>query len=151
MRPNTVPRKPDRMIHSLMSLRKRSAAISARKPTASSFVIEMKRRSSPFSSVYADRLKTQQVEFGAGSARKTRLQRTSSSKSSGPATRWAHWFADTVDGAAHAAPAGAVQEAVRQNRQNDMLVVSKLDRLGRDAPDVLANFKALASLGTGSS
>jgi hypothetical protein len=30
-------------------------------------------------------------------------------------------------------------------------VVSKLDRLGRDAPDVLANFKALASLGAGSS
>jgi DNA invertase Pin-like site-specific DNA recombinase len=30
-------------------------------------------------------------------------------------------------------------------------VVSKLDRLGRDAPDVLATIKALASLGAGSS
>ncbi|MGO4478049.1 recombinase family protein [Massilia sp. 2TAF26] len=58
-----------------------------------------------------------------------------------------YWFADTVSGKAHAAQRQHFSDMLAKLRKNDKLVVSKLDRLGRDAPDVLATIKALAMLG----
>ncbi|MFD2270879.1 recombinase family protein [Undibacterium arcticum] len=55
-----------------------------------------------------------------------------------------YWFADTVSGSAHAAQRPQFKELFDKIRRNDTLVVAKLDRLGRDAPDVLATIKRLA-------
>lgn len=58
-----------------------------------------------------------------------------------------YWFADTVSGKAHAAQRKQFGAMLGKLRKSDILVVSKLDRLGRDAPDVLATIKTLGSLG----
>lgn len=58
-----------------------------------------------------------------------------------------YWYADTVSGKAHAAQRKQFSVLLGKLRARDMLVVSKLDRLGRDAPDVLATIKSLAELG----
>lgn len=58
-----------------------------------------------------------------------------------------YWFADTVSGKAHAAQRKQFSDMLAKLRKNDTVVVSKLDRLGRDAPDVLATIKTLAGLG----
>lgn len=58
-----------------------------------------------------------------------------------------YWFADTVSGKAHAAQRKHFGDMLAKLRKKDTVVVSKLDRLGRDAPDVLATIKALAALG----
>ena len=57
-----------------------------------------------------------------------------------------YWFADVVSGKAHAAQRKRFGDMLAKLRKKDTVVVSKLDRLGRDAPDVLATIKALASL-----
>ncbi|MET3130297.1 putative DNA-invertase from lambdoid prophage Rac [Oxalobacteraceae bacterium GrIS 1.11] len=57
-----------------------------------------------------------------------------------------YWFADTVSGKAHAAQRIQFSRLLGKLRAHDIVVVSKLDRLGRDAPDVLATIKALAEL-----
>lgn len=57
-----------------------------------------------------------------------------------------YWFADTVSGKAHAAQRKQFGDMLAKLRKKDTVVVSKLDRLGRDAPDVLATIKVLASL-----
>lgn len=57
-----------------------------------------------------------------------------------------YWYADTVSGKAHAAQRKHFRDMVTKLRKNDTVVVVKLDRLGRDAPDVLATIKALAAL-----
>jgi putative DNA-invertase from lambdoid prophage Rac len=57
-----------------------------------------------------------------------------------------YWFADTVSGKAHAAQRKEFGKMLEKFRSKDTLVVSKLDRLGRDAPDVLATIKSLAAL-----
>jgi putative DNA-invertase from lambdoid prophage Rac len=58
-----------------------------------------------------------------------------------------YWFADMVSGKAHAAQRKQFSDMLTKLRKKDTVVVSKLDRLGRDAPDVLATIKTLASLG----
>lgn len=58
-----------------------------------------------------------------------------------------YWYADTVSGKAHAAQRKHFGEMLAKLRKKDTVVVSKLDRLGRDAPDVLSTIKVLASLG----
>jgi len=57
-----------------------------------------------------------------------------------------YWFADTVSGKAHATQRKQFGDMVAKLRKKDTVVVSKLDRLGRDAPDVLATIKTLAAL-----
>jgi len=58
-----------------------------------------------------------------------------------------YWFADTVSGKAHAAQRKQFGDMIAKLRKKDTVVVSKLDRLGRDAPDVLATIKTLAAFG----
>lgn len=58
-----------------------------------------------------------------------------------------YWFADTVSGKAHAAQRKQFGEMLTKLRKRDTVVVSKLDRLGRDASDVLATIKVLAAIG----
>lgn len=58
-----------------------------------------------------------------------------------------YWYADTVSGKAHAAQRTHFGDMLAKLRKKDTVVVSKLDRLGRDAPDVLATIKALAAFG----
>jgi putative DNA-invertase from lambdoid prophage Rac len=58
-----------------------------------------------------------------------------------------YWLADTTSGSAHAAQRAQFKKLFDKLRKGDTLVVSKLDRLGRDAPDVLATIKNLAALG----
>ncbi|NHZ38658.1 recombinase family protein [Massilia aquatica] len=58
-----------------------------------------------------------------------------------------YWFADTVSGKAHAAQRKQFAEMLSKLRARDTVVVSKLDRLGRDAPDVLSTIKDLATMG----
>jgi len=57
-----------------------------------------------------------------------------------------YWFADTVSGKAHAAQRKQFGDMLKKLRKKDTVVVSKLDRLGRDASDVLATIKALAAI-----
>lgn len=57
-----------------------------------------------------------------------------------------YWFADIVSGKAHAAQRKQFSQLLNKLRAKDVLVVSKLDRLGRDAPDVLNTIKALTDL-----
>jgi putative DNA-invertase from lambdoid prophage Rac len=56
-----------------------------------------------------------------------------------------YWYADTISGKAHAAQRKHFSDMLGKLRKKDTVVVSKLDRLGRDAPDVLSTIKALAS------
>jgi putative DNA-invertase from lambdoid prophage Rac len=58
-----------------------------------------------------------------------------------------YWFAHMVSGKAHAAQRKQFSDMLTKLRKQDTVVVSKLDRLGRDAPDVLATIKRLAELG----
>ena len=58
-----------------------------------------------------------------------------------------YWFADTVSGKAHATQRKQFSDMLVKLRKTDILVVAKLDRLGRDAPDVLMTIKALSTLG----
>lgn len=58
-----------------------------------------------------------------------------------------YWYADTVSGKAHAAQRRHFGDMLAKLRKKDTVVVSKLDRLGRDAPDVLTTIKELAALG----
>jgi putative DNA-invertase from lambdoid prophage Rac len=58
-----------------------------------------------------------------------------------------YWFADTVSGKAHATQRKQFGDMLGKLRKKDTVVVSKLDRLGRDAPDVLGTIKTLAGLG----
>ncbi|WP_426177393.1 recombinase family protein [Massilia sp. TWR1-2-2] len=58
-----------------------------------------------------------------------------------------YWYADTISGKAHAAQRKQFGGMIAKLRKKDTVVVSKLDRLGRDAPDVLVTIKALAMLG----
>lgn len=54
-----------------------------------------------------------------------------------------YWFADTVSGSAHASQRPRFMALLDQIRNGEMLVVTKLDRLGRDAQDVAATIKLL--------
>lgn len=58
-----------------------------------------------------------------------------------------YWFSDTVSGKAHTGQREQFGILLGKLRARDILVVSKLDRLGRDAHDVLATIKGLASIG----
>lgn len=58
-----------------------------------------------------------------------------------------YWFADVVSGKAHASQRAQFSLMQAKLRKKDTVVVSKLDRLGRDAPDVLTTIKTLAGLG----
>ncbi|WP_229410118.1 recombinase family protein [Massilia timonae] len=58
-----------------------------------------------------------------------------------------YWFADTVSGKAHASQRAQFSAMQAKLRKKDTVVVAKLDRLGRDAPDVLTTIKTLAALG----
>jgi putative DNA-invertase from lambdoid prophage Rac len=56
------------------------------------------------------------------------------------------WFSDVVSGSAHAAQRPQFKDMLGKLRKGDALVVTKLDRLGRDAPDVLATIKRLTEM-----
>jgi len=56
-----------------------------------------------------------------------------------------YWFADTISGKTSAAQRPQFSALLGQIRDGETLVVSKLDRLGRDAQDVGATVKLLAS------
>ena len=58
-----------------------------------------------------------------------------------------YWYSDTVSGKAHAAQRTQFGTLLGKLRARDTVVVSKLDRLGRDAPDVLSTIKSLSTLG----
>ena len=56
-----------------------------------------------------------------------------------------YWFADEgVSGSSHASQRPQFRALLGQIRNSETLIVSKLDRLGRDAQDVLSNMKTLA-------
>lgn len=57
-----------------------------------------------------------------------------------------YWHADTVSGAAHATQRAEFNRMLDKLRKDDVLVVTKLDRLGRDAVDVLATIRRLEQL-----
>ena len=56
-----------------------------------------------------------------------------------------YWFADTISGKTSAAQRPQFAALLGQIRNGETLVVAKLDRLGRDAQDVGATVKLLAS------
>lgn len=56
------------------------------------------------------------------------------------------WFSDTVSGKTHAAQRPAFRELLSKIRDGETLVVSKLDRLGRDAIDILQTVRMLGDL-----
>lgn len=57
-----------------------------------------------------------------------------------------YWFSDEgVSGKVHASQRAQFAKMLQQIRDGETLVVSKLDRLGRDAQDVGATIKALAA------
>ena len=58
-----------------------------------------------------------------------------------------YWFADTVSGRAHVTQRKQFSLMLDKLRKGDVLIVSKLDRLGRDAANVLATVKSLDNLG----
>lgn len=58
-----------------------------------------------------------------------------------------YWYADIVSGKAYAGQRKQFSDMLGKLRKQDTVVVSKLDRLGRDAPDVLATIKTLDGLG----
>jgi DNA invertase Pin-like site-specific DNA recombinase len=55
-----------------------------------------------------------------------------------------YWFADTISGKTSATQRPQFKALLAQIRDGETLVVSKLDRLGRDAQDVGATVKMLA-------
>ncbi|MCV6004538.1 recombinase family protein, partial [Escherichia coli] len=55
-----------------------------------------------------------------------------------------YWFADIVSGKVPAMQRKAFSEMLSKIRDGETLVVAKLDRLGRDAIDVLQTVRALA-------
>jgi DNA invertase Pin-like site-specific DNA recombinase len=55
------------------------------------------------------------------------------------------WFADSISGKVSAMQRPRFKDLMGKIRDGETLVVSKLDRLGRDAPDVGATIKLLAS------
>lgn len=55
------------------------------------------------------------------------------------------WFADIVSGKVHASQRKAFNEMLTKIRDGETLVVTKLDRLGRDAVDILQTVKKLAA------
>lgn len=57
-----------------------------------------------------------------------------------------YWYADVVSGKAATAQRKEFSAMFSRLRDGDVLVVTKLDRLGRDAQDVLATVKALADI-----
>jgi len=57
-----------------------------------------------------------------------------------------YWFSETVSGKAHAKQRQEFGKMLDKLRAKDVLVVTKLDRLGRDAPDVLATVRHLADM-----
>lgn len=58
-----------------------------------------------------------------------------------------YWFADVVSGKAHASQRAQFSAMQAKLRKKDTVVVSKLDRLGRDATDVLTTINTLAGRG----
>jgi len=56
-----------------------------------------------------------------------------------------YWFADTVSGKTSATQRPQFKALLAQIRDGETLIVSKLDRLGRDAQDVGATVKMLAA------
>lgn len=56
-----------------------------------------------------------------------------------------YWFADTISGKTSASQRPQFATLLTQIRNGETLIVSKLDRLGRDAQDVGATVKLLAS------
>jgi DNA invertase Pin-like site-specific DNA recombinase len=56
-----------------------------------------------------------------------------------------YWFADTISGKTSASERPQFQAMLGQIRQGETLIVSKIDRIGRDAQDVGATIKLLAS------
>lgn len=56
------------------------------------------------------------------------------------------WHADTISGKAHAQQRKEFARMLDKLRAKDTLVVTKLDRLGRDAADVLATVRLLAEM-----
>lgn len=56
-----------------------------------------------------------------------------------------YWFADTISGKTSAYRRPQFAALLAQVRDGEMLIVSKLDRLGRDAQDVGATVKLLAA------
>lgn len=56
-----------------------------------------------------------------------------------------YWFADTISGKTSASQRPQFAALLAQIRDGETLVVSKLDRLGRDAQDVGATVKQLAA------
>jgi putative DNA-invertase from lambdoid prophage Rac len=57
-----------------------------------------------------------------------------------------YWCSETVSGKAHAKQRQEFSKMLGKLRPKDVLVVTKLDRLGRDAPDVLTTIRHLADL-----
>lgn len=57
-----------------------------------------------------------------------------------------YWYTDTVSGAAHATQRAEFSRLIEKLRKDDTLIVSKLDRLGRDAVDVLATIRRLGEM-----
>jgi putative DNA-invertase from lambdoid prophage Rac len=55
-----------------------------------------------------------------------------------------YWFADTISGKTSASERPQFQAMLGQIRQGESLIVSKIDRIGRDAQDVGATIKLLA-------
>ena len=56
-----------------------------------------------------------------------------------------YWFADTISGKTSASERPQFQAMLGQIRKGETLIVSKIDRIGRDAQDVGATIKLLAS------
>ncbi len=56
-----------------------------------------------------------------------------------------YWFADTISGKTSASQRPQFKALLAQIRNGETLIVSKLDRLGRDAQDVGATVKQLAT------
>lgn len=56
-----------------------------------------------------------------------------------------YWFADTISGKTSATQRPQFKAMLAQIRDGETLIVSKLDRLGRDAQDVGATVKMLAA------
>jgi putative DNA-invertase from lambdoid prophage Rac len=56
-----------------------------------------------------------------------------------------YWFADTISGKTSASERPQFQAMLGQIRKGETLIVSKIDRIGRDAQDVGATIKLLAA------
>jgi len=58
-----------------------------------------------------------------------------------------YFFNDTISGKTSASQRPQFMEMLKQIRKGETLVVTKLDRIGRDAQDVLATIKTLGKFG----